>query len=230
MPWTLPRLVIPLILILCAAACPALAQGNAKAGFTRPPPGARIVLMPMDVELFSISAGGILEPQAEWTQAAVRHLKDAYLGRKESLKVDFSELDDASDETIEDLNRLHGAVGAAINLHHLGMFKLPTKEGRLDWSLGSDVSALKARTGADYALFTFVRDSYATGERVAAMVVAALFGVGLGGGMQAAYVSLVDLGSGDIVWFNRLIRASGDLREAAKAAETLDALLSGFPK
>ena len=227
------RRLFSFLLICVLAALPAMgarAQGAAMPGFAKLPPGARVVLMPMDVELFSISAGGILEPQAEWTQAAVRFLKDAYLGRKEDLKVDFSELDESADETIEDLNRLHGAVGAAINIHHLGMFKLPTKEVKLDWTLGAEVAALKARTGADYALFTFVRDSYATGERVAAMVVAALFGVVLGGGIQAAYVSLVDLSSGQIVWFNRLIRASGDLREAEKARESLNALLAGFPK
>jgi hypothetical protein len=32
-----------------------------------------------------------------------------------------------------------------------------------------------------------------------------------------------------VVWFNRLARQSGDLREAESAAETVDALLSEFP-
>jgi hypothetical protein len=47
--------------------------------------------------------------------------------------------------------------------------------------------------------------------------------------MQVGYASLVDLNTGQILWFNRLVRGSGDLREADKATETLDALLANFP-
>jgi hypothetical protein len=74
-----------------------------------------------------------------------------------------------------------------------------------------------------------VRDSYASAERQAAMVVLAFVGVGLGGGMQVGYASLVDLNTGQVLWFNRLLRARGDLREADKAAETVNALLEEFP-
>ena len=42
-------------------------------------------------------------------------------------------------------------------------------------------------------------------------------------------VALVDLNSGRVLWFNQLVRASGDLREADKAKETLDSLLTEFP-
>ena len=41
--------------------------------------------------------------------------------------------------------------------------------------------------------------------------------------------SLVDLSTGEILWFNRLVRGSGDLREAEKAKESLGALLDSFP-
>ena len=207
----------------------AQAQQNLFEGFSKLPEGAKVVLMPMDVELFSVSGGGVLEPQAEWTENALKHLKTAYYAKKQELKVDISEMSDEPDEAIDDLNRLHGAVGTAINLHHLGILKLPTKESKLDWTLGDTVSAIKQKTNADYALFTFVRDSYASGERVAAMVLAAAFGVGLGGGVQTGYASLIDLSNGRVVWFNRLLRASGDLREEAKARESLDSLLKNFP-
>ncbi|MBI2293220.1 MAG: hypothetical protein HYU73_23420 [Betaproteobacteria bacterium] len=89
---------------------------------------------------------------------------------------------------------------------------------------------IKEKTGADYALFSWIRDSYASGERVATMVVLALFGIGVPGGSQVGYASLVDLNTGRILWFNRLLRASGDLREADKAVETLDTLLNNFPR
>ena len=49
------------------------------------------------------------------------------------------------------------------------------------------------------------------------------------GGAQVGYASLVDLNTGRVLWFNRLLRGRGDLREADKAAETVNALLEEFP-
>ena len=74
-----------------------------------------------------------------------------------------------------------------------------------------------------------IRDSYTSGERIATMIIMALLGVGLGGGVQVGYASLVDLNTGRVLWFNQLVRVSGDLREPAKAVETLEALLANFP-
>ena len=91
------------------------------------------------------------------------------------------------------------------------------------------VAPLREKTGADYALFISIRDSYASAERKAAMVAMALLGVGLAGGSQVGYASLVDLRDGRLVWFNALRRGTGDLRESGSAEETLDALLQAFP-
>jgi hypothetical protein len=88
---------------------------------------------------------------------------------------------------------------------------------------------IEDKDGAQYALFSYVRDSYASGERVAAIVVGLIFGVGLPGGVQTGYASLVDIDTGQIVWFNRLVRARGDLRDFKNAQESLNALLEGFP-
>lgn len=61
------------------------------------------------------------------------------------------------------------------------------------------------------------------------MIALAAFGVGVPGGTQVGYASLVDLNTGQVLWFNRMIRTTGDLREADKAAESLNALMQGFP-
>jgi hypothetical protein len=214
--------------LLAFAASMAFAQALAD-GFEKLPTGAKIVLMPMDVELYSMSAGGVLEPQAEWTAQALSNLESAFQAKKAALGVEMLRLGSEPDEVVDELNRLHGVVGAAISIHHFGPYKLPTKAGRFDWTLGEGVDAIRNKTGADYALFTFVRDSYASSGRVAAMVVGALFGFGLTGGFQVGYASLVDLHDGRVVWFNMLRRGTGDLRTPEKATETLDTLLEDFP-
>ena len=213
----------------------AAAQPNLAPGFTKLPPNSTIALMPADVELFEISVGGIGEPRADWTAAATKNIMADLRARKARLGARATEITGEQDEAVEALNNLHGAVARAIVVHHFGQMKLPTKDGKLDWTLGPDAAKLRELSGADYALFTWVRDSYASAERKAMMVVglamalAGFGGVALGGGTQQAYASLVDLRTGQVVWFNLLVRGSGDLREAEPAAETLTALLAGFP-
>lgn len=203
---------------------------NFAPGFAERAAGSRLVIVPADVELFSQSAGGVLEPRADWTQAAQQHFRSAVLARKHVVGADSIELADKDIDELGQLNALHGAVAEAVFVHHMmGMPPLPTKDKLLDWTLGEAVEPLRARTGADYALFFWIRDSYASAERKAAIVVMALLGVGIAGGAQIGYASLVDLRSGRIVWFNNLARGSGDLREPQPAEETVEALLKTFP-
>ena len=228
-PWRAARCVLLGLLLAATGAAQAQDKRNLAPGFSGLTADARVVIAPIDVELFSISAGGVLEPKADWTDAAQRHMKAALHQRALALGQRAVELsDDAADAQAELLN-LHAAVAGAIALHHTGPLKLPTKEDKLDWSFGTALQPLQQATGARYALFTWVRDSYASPERVAMMIGLALLGVGVGGGVQVGYATLVDLETGQVLWFNQLMRGFGDLREAAKAADSVDALLSGFP-
>jgi len=202
---------------------------NLAPGFTKMTKGAKVVIMPTDIELFSLSAGGVPEPKADWTDAASKFFKAALIEKKNAMGLSTVELSNTAADELAEINALHGAIARSIALHHFGIFKLPTKDGKLDWSMGEAAARLREKTGADYALFTWVRDSYASGERVAAMIALAILGIGITGGAQVGYASLVDLNTNQVVWFNSLFRMSGDLREADKAKETLNALLDKFP-
>lgn len=224
--------------LIIALAWPAIAQCQTisptqrKApGFTDLPRDAKIIVAPIDVELFELSVGGVLQPKADWTEAASRHMKAAVGRALSDLKIGATHLTDSlADEQHEALS-LNGAISSAIALHHAGagIFALPTKAGKLDWSFGSALNELRKATAADYALFIWMRDSYASAERKVAMVAFALVGVGLTGGTQVGYATLVDLKSGRVEWFNRLLSASGDLREAEPAMTAVGTLLSEFP-
>jgi hypothetical protein len=222
-------------LALLALACAGTAAAQSKnlaPGFVSLPKGAKVALMPTDIELFSISAGGVFEPKADWTEAASKHFRDALMQKNQTLGLSATELAQKDADEADEINSLHGAIARAIAMHHFGNLKLPTKDGQLDWSMGESVQPIKKATGADYALFSFVRDSYASDERKAAMVAIAILTLGraaLTMGVQTGYASLVDLNTGRIVWFNQLMRGTGDLREPEKAAETIDALLREFP-
>ena len=228
-----PILAPVLALFLALVHTPAAAQSRYLApGFEALPAGAKAVLLPVDVELFSLSAGGVAEPKADWTASAQTLMNQALKRRLSELRLDFMAIDDkAADEFAEQVG-LHAAVARSINLHHgvAGVWALPSKQGRLDWSFDAAMRPLQEKLGARYGLFVWVRDSYASAERKVAMVALALLGVGLGGGAQVGYATLVDLQTGQVLWFNRLARGSGDLREEKSALESIQVLMTGFPE
>jgi hypothetical protein len=220
-------------LALAAHAQTAPQSKNYAPGFTERTAGSKLLVLPAEVELFSISAGGVQQPRADWTQAASDLIEKGLNNRSTLFGQGMGFLSDAHADDVAEVLHLHKAVVRSVFLHHMvaGPYQLPTKGGRLDWSMGDAVKPLRDKTGADYALFVWVRDSYASAERKAAIVAFALLSGGglLQGGHQLAYSSLVDLRSGQVVWFNSLSRSSGDLREAAGAEETIETLLQRFP-
>lgn len=226
--------VFAALAILAAAGCAqtSVLRSSDLKPLTAP---VRVLVMPPDVELSELTAGGLLEPKADWTQQARSHVIAALreeLQAKGTPVVYQPPTNDPGEETAyTHFVKLHDAVGGAILVHkYLFVHRLPTKEGKFDWSLGHRVGRLRERTGADYALFVFLRDSYASPGRVALIVGAALLGVGIPGGQQYGFASLVDLRTGDVIWFNRLVDPGGDLRTPEPARKAIKTLLTDLPQ
>lgn len=196
----------------------------------------RILLMPVDVTLGHLTAAGIFEPQAEWTAAGEQHVRSAltdFLKTRDVVLVNYKASTAAeANHRDNQITKLHRVVGNSIRVFQYPTpLQLPTKKTGFDWSLGTEVARLGKEYDADYALFIYLKDSYATAGRAAVMVFAALLGAhGVQGGTQIGHASLVDLKTGDVSWFNILGRADGDLRKPQPAIETVDALMSNFPK
>lgn len=190
----------------------------------------RIVLMPPDIRYYLLTASGLPEPNEEWTTAARANFSQALLEYADDIGADVQAIasDNLSPDEIQ-YETLHSAVGLTLMQHHFGMFKLPSKAGNFDWSLGPGVSAIADNHEADYALFVFYRDYQASGGRIAFAILAAAAGVGVSGGSEHGFASLVDLKSGDIVWFNVVNAGVGELRDAASARKTVDALFKDIP-
>ncbi len=191
--------------------------------------------MPIDIELSELTAAGILEPKAEWTNLARAHVSAA-------LKAELAEKNDAliayrqpkDEKTVhlhQQLIKLHSVVGLTIIKHKLlpnKIFELPTKQDKFDWTLGRETTVFR-QDDADYGLFVYIRDSYTSAGRVALIVVAAILQVGVSGGQTSAFASLVDLRTGDVVWFNLLRSESANLRTAETAREAMKELLTDLP-
>jgi len=229
---------------LALAGCVSTRQ-YADVEFVPPQGNYKLLVMRPDVSVGSVTAGGLVEPRADWTETARVKLlaalraQQAARGGNVLILEKRNSLPGVDPESIAELERLHYAVGSSIALHKYSGAYLPTKRGKgLDWTLGEDAVALGRRTGYDYALFLYAEDSFASTGRVGLQVlgIAGCF-VGfcapnVGGGGQFAYASLADLKTGDVVWFNVVSARSqiagikmGDIRTDEGAAQLVDRLL-----
>ncbi|WP_426033096.1 hypothetical protein [Caulobacter sp. DWP3-1-3b2] len=222
-------IVACLFLAACTTTNTRLADSAKTAG--KPPAGAKVLIVQPDIELSLLTVTGLSEARADWSKSArdnVRgELKSAVSGKALTLR----ELDPAAVEEprVAQLLRLNEAVGTSIQGFDYGLCKLPTKNG-FDWTLGEGAQALGQAYDADYALFTFSRGAYSSGGRKAAMVGMALLGVSLPTAQQTAFVSLVDLKTGRIVWYNFAVAgADCDMRTPEGAKTFAQALLKNAP-
>ena len=98
--------------------CPgALASDNSKnlaPDFTNLPEHSKIVVAPPDIELFEISAGGVTEPRADWTDAARKWMRAEIEQRRGGLGVGTVELDEATADEFGELLSLHAAIAQSI--------------------------------------------------------------------------------------------------------------------
>jgi hypothetical protein len=195
-----------------------------------------VLLMPADVELSLLTTGGLLEPNAEWTEQGRRNVVAALKEEMAERNIDTVSYGDDSDGGYqiavadEQLVKLHEAVGGAIRVHsYTPGFALPTMKDRFDWTLGEEVRRLHDDHGADYALFVYAQDSFSSDGRVALNIALAILGAGVHGGQQVAFASLVDLDDGRVIWFNVLQSGGGDLRDPKLARQSIDQLLDSSP-
>ncbi len=218
-------------------------QQVADVEFEPPRGDYSLIVMRPDVSVGSVTAGGLVEPRAEWTEQAranlLTALREQQTGRggRTVIAETREGIPGVDPKLVADLERLHNAVGNSIALHKYLGADLPTKRRGIDWTLGEDAVKLGRATGMDYALFLYAQDAVASTGRVALQVLGLAgcfvgFCVPQGGGGQAAYASLVDLKTGDVVWFNVLQTGTqlpgvtmGDIRTPEGAAQMVERLL-----
>lgn len=228
------RAFLPAVAAVLLVGCTATKQ-MADSSF-RPPRGDyRMIVLQPDISVGLLTAGGVVEPREDWTEQARVNVLKAF-GALQAVRGGGTKVaatrEDAGWDTarVADLVRLHEAVGASIALHKYAGLGLPTKKDRFDWTLGEEAVEFGRATRFDYALFLRARDSFSSGGRVAIQVAGFLTcAVGVcilpAGGQQSAFASLVDLRTGQVVWFNTLASSVGDIRTPEGAEKLVAALL-----
>ena len=224
------RIALLLSGVLFLAGCTTSQQASQAAHVGSVVGAARILLIEPDIKFYVLTAGGVSEPQPDWTEAARRNFVSAAQTQLRAHGHSLVAMDpNVADETISQYEKLHESVAGTILQNYFGFAKLPSKQGVFDYSVGPGVSVLRDRYGADYALFVFYRDYRSSGGRMAFAFLAAAVGGIVGTGNQFGFASLVDLTSGDIVWCREVDIGTGDLRDQGGANQTASVLFEGMP-
>ena len=216
--------------LLLTAAC-TTTNTRTAALVTTPPAGSRVLLVEPDIKLNLLTTVGLPEPRADWSDQARGNLNAALQAALTERQLSFRPIDpqEAMGGREGQLLRLHQAVGTTILTTNFGEV-LPTRAGQFNYTLGQGAQVLGQTYEAGYALFLHGSGSYASGGRVAAAIGLAALGVSVPLGSQQVFVSLVDLNTGQVIWFNYAIAGPhADMRDPNGARILIDELLADAP-
>lgn len=239
--------LLALVLFLTSACAPAVSY---RAHPSLPVQAQRIrtvALLPPEVKVYQIDAGGIREEFAEWSDQARKNIISALESELRArtgmaLKVVAEESLGQEKARLKNTRALFDAVGTSILLHTYHPSRNYIFEEKLtnfDYSLGSEVSNLTKEGEAQLLLIG--NDHVWTGGRQALQAMGVLLGIGAGvatgvviiprlGGGTSLSAALVNSSTGEILWFNTTASGGGkDLRDPASAMTVVQELFKDFP-
>ncbi len=226
------RLIVAVATIIAMAGCATSTKVRQIDRLESVGDNPRILIMEPDIKYYLLTVSGLPVPHAEWTTAARENFANALKAYANERGTEIVMMTDSNQLGSAEIaySKLHAAVGLTIQVNYFGQMRLPNKEGAFDWSLGPGVAEIGEKYNADYALFSYYRDYQASGGRVAFAVLAAVAGVGMSTGWEQGFASLVDLKTGDIVWFNVVRTSAGELRDEQGAGTVVTNLFKDMPQ
>jgi len=208
----------------------------ADVNFTAPQGDYSLIVMRPNVTFGLFTTSGIVEPREDWTNQAREAMLAALVEQQQGRGGQTTIMSTLAESGVDlqqaaRLERLHQAVGQSIQTHMYAGARLPSRQGQFSWTLGEDAVAFGRATGHDYALFLHAQDAQSSSGRVALRVLGfagCMVGacVIVAGKTRLAFASLVDLRTGQVVWYNVLTSSIGDMRTQEGARETVDQLLA----
>jgi hypothetical protein len=195
-----------------------------------------IAMLPSEVKISELSAGGISELRDEWSAAGKQNTERAILGilNENRARAVLLQPEAQMKREIEDIMPLFKAVMSSIYTHaYVGQGNpnvFPGKLEKFDYSIGS-LERIVGKHRIDGILIVFGEDEISSTGRKALRIVQAInpFGEAQRSGVTVVAAALVDK-SGDILWFNSYAESGGyDLRNYESARDFVRIVLRTFP-
>jgi hypothetical protein len=200
----------------------------------------KMLLLPADIRVHEISAGGVVEKVDDWTISASNHAMKSVreiAGSKSLFEPkEVPALADPEKQVLDQHLALYELVAASADFSKSGPFA-PWRERakNFDYTLGPGLTELAERSDLDAALIVIGSDYISSSGRKATMALgilaAALTGVAVipVGGTAYVSVGVVDLKSGNLLWFATSRGQTDDMRQEQQVRAVLDKLFTGYP-
>lgn len=232
---TIAHLALPLLALLLTACSTLPNYRSERLDADRLVRLKRIVVVPPEVQMFEVSAGGVPERVKGWGEQAAAEVKASLrrtLARDGLELVELPALEAADKELIDRHLAMFRRLGEAITFVQDG--NDATWEARrktLEFTVGDGLAELGRRLGADGFLFVDGVDFISTpGRRVMFALTTLAFGLPvLPLGVSYLQAGVAEAQSGEVLWFGRDYRfATGDLREPATVRQLTTQVFSGY--
>ena len=190
-------------------------------------------LIPPDIEIYELTAGGVRELKDEWSDMGKENVINSLMKKlkEKDIKVETFTKDEIMEETLA----LYRAVSMCIELHTQGPFAFPEKQKNFDYSIGSIEKTLE-ENNVDALMIIYGSDEDTTGGRQALIALGVLASIATGvavaprAGITTMDVALVDP-SGTILWYkNKSSGASHALKKPEDATSFVEDIFSDFPE
>lgn len=218
-------------------ASPALAAMSAVNPALLQSPEARpkkVVLLPPQVFVFELSAGGVPTRMGDWEATARDNLTSA--ATRLACESGLFELVPAPQLAPADLDQLEAHIGlydrVAQSVFVYGRGEEAAwahKKNEFDYTVGPGLAFLREQTGADAALIVLGSDYISSGGRKAAFIVGLALGVVMPLGQSFMSAGVIDLATGDVQWMSFDASVSMDSRNPADVDSLMRALYQTWP-
>lgn len=194
----------------------------------------KVVLLPPQVFVFELSAGGVPTRMADWEAAARDNLASAAtrLARESGLfeLVPAPRLDSPELDQLEAHIGLYDRVAQSVFVYGRGnQSAWAHKKNEFDYTVGPGLAFLRAQTDADAALIVLGSDYISTGGRKAAFVAGLALGIVMPLGQSFIAAGIVDLKTGDVQWMSFDSSSSMDSRNPADVDDLMRDLYQTWP-
>jgi hypothetical protein len=201
----------------------------------------RILLAQPDIQVHEISAGEVVEKVDDWSDLASNEAAKSVESVAQSTglfeAVQPSRLSDAQRATLEQYSALYILVAGSANLARHSPYEAWQKRAAdFDYTLGPGMTDLAESAKLDAVVFVVGTDYISSSSRKAAMAVGVALGLltgrYVGPESKPAFLSagVVDMHTGELLWYSTEVRGGGDnLRDAAVVRSLVDDLFKTYP-
>ena len=194
----------------------------------------KIVLLPPQLFVYELSAGGVPTRMTDWEITARDNIVSAAtrLSREAGLfeLVPAPDLEPQLADQLEAHIGLYDRVAQSVFVYGRGdQAAWAHKKNEFDYTVGPGLAFLRERTGADAALIVLGSDFISSGGRRAAFIAGLALGIVMPLGQSFITAGIVDLTTGDVLWMSFDSSLSMDSRTPADVDSLMRDLYQTWP-